>query len=153
MSAKVNNIVGDVCIKSDFAELIKVRDFISNKASVFGFSDEQSNKIVMAVDEACTNLIKHSNKFDTTKTICVQVESKNNAFVVNILDDGIPFNPVDFPSPNIKDYLQKPKSGGLGIYIIKRVMDKISYLPSSKDMPHNTLQLTKQLDKTINSHV
>mgnify|MGYP000905311068 CR=1 FL=1 len=146
MSIEENKYIEDICISSDFAELIKIRDFISDKANNFGFSDDQINKIVMAVDEACTNLIKHSNKFDKAKNICIQVETDNKLFIVNILDDGIPFNPINYPSPDINDYLQKPKSGGLGIFIIKRVMDNISYIPSNKKTPHNILRLTKYLD-------
>ena len=52
MSIEENKYIEDICISSDFAELIKIRDFISDKANNFGFSDDQINKIVMAVDEA-----------------------------------------------------------------------------------------------------
>ncbi len=136
----------EICINSDFAELSKIRNYVLSKAAGFGFSDDQANKIAMAVDEACTNLIKHSNKFDPSKTICVHIETDQKHFIVNILDDGKPFNPNDFPSPNLDDYLQKPKRGGLGIFIIKKVMDNISYLPSGKGSQRNVLRLTKQLD-------
>ena len=131
--------------KSDTAELEKIRAFVSLKAEEFGFSSAESQKIALAVDEACSNLIKHSYKYDSSKSFCLEVETINNYFTVKISDKGIPFNPMAISSPDMEEYFRTFKRGGLGIHIMKLVMDNISYLPSDEKNPYNLLKLTKEL--------
>ncbi len=131
--------------KSDTSELEKIREFVSLKASEFGFSSAESQKIALAVDEACSNLIKHSYKYDNSKSFCLEVETLDNNFTVKILDKGIPFNPMSIAAPDMEEYFRTFKRGGLGIHIMKLVMDNISYLPSNEKNPYNLLKLTKEL--------
>lgn len=134
-----------ICVSSDYGELAAIRQFVLDKAVEFGFNDDEAFKISLAVDEACTNLVKHSYKFDSTKQICVFIELNTNQFIVNILDEGTPFNPSDFPTPDMTEYLSKHRRGGLGIHLMRSVMDDISYIPSNQHNPHNTLKLKKIL--------
>jgi serine/threonine-protein kinase RsbW len=127
----------------DFSELHKIRNFIFSKAKGFGFDEIEANKIALAVDEACTNLIKHSFKFDKSKEFCVFIEPTNIKFIIKILDKGIPFNPLDVNKLDMKEYFSNFKKGGLGIQIIRTVMDEISYLPSNVKSGENILTLTK----------
>ncbi len=81
-----------ITIESRTDRLIEVRDFVSAAAREFGFADEDVSKIALAVDEACTNIIKHAYRFDPQKDIVVSVSGKNGAFVVAICDRGEVFN-------------------------------------------------------------
>jgi serine/threonine-protein kinase RsbW len=60
---------GSIQIESRTERLIAVREFVSAAARSFGFNDEDVSKIALAVDEACTNIIKHAYQFDPKKTI------------------------------------------------------------------------------------
>jgi anti-sigma regulatory factor (Ser/Thr protein kinase) len=60
-------------VESRTERLIAVRDFVSEAARAFGFGDEDISKIALAVDEACTNVIKHAYRFDPTKVIRVRI--------------------------------------------------------------------------------
>lgn len=135
----------NICTSGDFSELEKIRDFVASEAVRFGFSGEDSQRIALAVDEACTNLINHAFKRDPLRKICVEIEPAPNQFVVNILDDGSPFNPLEVPQPDMKEYFKNFKRGGLGIQIIRLVMDEISYTPQNDKMKKNVLQLKKVL--------
>ncbi len=130
---------------SDTSQLEKIREFVTIRAIDFGFDELNSGQIALAVDEACTNLIKYSYKFDPNKTIKIQIETQNNQFIVNILDNGQPFNPIDVSSPNMENHLKNYKRGGLGIHIIKNIMDEISYSPASDNVSENILKLKKKL--------
>ncbi len=138
-----NKTYKKICVLGDTNELNRIRDFVIENALLFGFSEEQAYKICLAVDEACSNLIRHSFKFDTTKEICIAIEESKDKFTINILDKGLSFNPLDYDTPDMIEYLKKLKKGGLGIHIIKSVMDEISYLPAMDNDTTNTLMLTK----------
>lgn len=134
-----------ICAVGESFELERIRNFVFNNAVNAGFDENESNKIALAVDEACSNLVKHAYNQDKTKRLCVQIELICGKFIINIFDEGNPFNPMEVPAPDMKEYFQQFKHGGLGIHIIRLIMDDISYTPSSPLYPHNRLSLSKSI--------
>lgn len=130
-------------IESRTERLIAVREFVSSAAREFGFNDEDIGKIALAVDEACTNIIKHAYRFDPNKEITVSIRQKNGAFEVSIRDSGAGFDPARIPTPDMKEYLSHFRRGGLGIYLIKSLMDKVEY--GNGPGQSNEVRLTKYL--------
>src|SRR5512135_2916621 len=104
-------------IESKTERLIAVREFVSSAARDFGFGDEDVSKIALAVDEACTNIIKHAYKFDPGKSITITVRGRNGRFEVVIEDHGREFDPAKVPTPDMKEYLSHFRRGGLGVYL------------------------------------
>ena len=131
---------------SDLKELFKIRQFIKNHATCCGFNDSTAEQIALAVDEACTNLIKHAYFYEKGKRIHIEVDFETNQLVVKIKDDGNPFNPIEVTQPDMLEYLKKFNRGGLGIPIIHKIMDEILYLPSDNTHNFNILTLKKSLD-------
>ncbi len=132
-----------ICVSGDTNELLHIREFIKEKADEFGFTESQSFKICLAVDEACSNLIKYAFNFDKSKELCVAVESNGNKFEINICDDAFSFNMLEHKSPDLIEYLKTYKKGGLGIHIIKSIMDEIFYSPANDSQKFNILTLIK----------
>jgi serine/threonine-protein kinase RsbW len=130
-------------IESRTDRLIAVREFVSVAARRFGFTEEDVSKIALAVDEACTNIIKHAYKFDPSKKITVIVAGRNGAFEILIQDSGKEFDPTMIQTPDMKEYLAHYRHGGLGVYLMKSLMDKVEYniTPGQK----NEVKLTKFL--------
>jgi serine/threonine-protein kinase RsbW len=130
-------------IESRTERLIAVREFISEAARSFGFADEEVSKIALAVDEACTNVIKHAYKFDPTKTLTIKVKPHEKEFEVVISDHGNHFDPDAIKLPNMKEYLTHFRHGGLGVYLMKSLMDRVEYniQPGKK----NEVRLVKYL--------
>lgn len=114
-------------IESRTDQLVAVREFVSQAALEFGFTDEEVSKIALAVDEACTNIIKHAYKFDSRQRITISVREKNSAFEVSIRDSGLRFNPDEIEIPDMKEYLTYYRRGGLGMYLMKSLMDEVEY--------------------------
>ena len=139
------NKLNKYCAENDSTELVNVRNFIEKNAKKFGFSEIDAGKIALAVDEACTNLMRHAFKHDKSKRFCVYVETEPNTFIVKIEDNGFSFNPLEVAEKNMEEHLHSYKRGGLGIYIIRSVMDDIVYSPSNDSHPLNSLKLIKQL--------
>jgi serine/threonine-protein kinase RsbW len=130
-------------IESRTERLIAVREFVSDAARAFGFKDEEVSKITLAVDEACTNVIKHAYRFDPSQTIHVSVNTDDGTFQISIRDTGVQFNPTEVRPPDMKEYLSHYRRGGLGVYLMKSLMDKVEYDIAPGRM--NEVRLTKYL--------
>lgn len=125
--------------------LESIRSFVERYALRWGFSEEQAGLIALAVDEACSNIIRHSYKNDPTKEFSVAIQIKGSEFSILIMDSGSEFNPLSVASPNMEQYFKMFRHGGLGIHIMRKVMDAISYNPAQPTAAHNTLVLSKKL--------
>jgi serine/threonine-protein kinase RsbW len=132
-------------IESRTERLIAVRDFVSEEARAFGFTDEDVSKIALAVDEACTNIIKHAYRFDPNRNISVRVKGKNGTFEITIRDTGSGFNPSLLHAPDMKDYFSHYRKGGLGVYLMKSLMDKVEF--EIHPGKRNEVRLTKYLPR------
>lgn len=143
----VKNVVhtSDLVIPSQTDRLKEVRNFIAHAAHRFGFGEDDVNKIVLAVDEACTNIIKHAYEYGKNHTIKLSILTQGTVFEITITDQGRPFDPSSVPQPNMKEYLSHFKRGGLGMYLMKTVMDKVEY--DFKPGPVNRVRLTKYLQR------
>ncbi len=140
-----NEICCSLVVASSYEELGNIRDFIYEQAIEFGFSNEITQKIVLAVDEACTNLIKYGYLQDNRQTIKICIENDANAFIIKILDTSKSFNPKERPDTDVKTYIRQMLKGGLGLQIIKLVIDEIDYIPANINNNKNVLILKKYL--------
>jgi len=119
-------------ILSETEKLDLVRHFIHEAARRFGFDEESSSKIMLAVDEACTNVIKHSYRNAPTKGIDIDIVTNEKRFEIVITHEGTPFDPDSIKTPDMKKYLSQFRRGGLGIHLMRSLMDKVEYR-TSKD--------------------
>ena len=114
-------------IPSQTENLELIRLFVSSLAGKMGFNEEDVNKIELAVDEACTNVIEHAYHHDDSKDIDIAITLGLGKLIVVVSDSGNAFNDAHFKLPNMKDYLAELRVGGLGIYLMKTLMDEVDY--------------------------
>jgi serine/threonine-protein kinase RsbW len=117
-------------ILSETEKLDLVRHFIHEAARRFGFDEESASKIMLAVDEACTNVIKHSYKNAPAKGIDIDIVTNEKRFEVVITHEGQPFDPDSVKTPDMKKYLSQFRRGGLGIHLMRSLMDEVEYRTS-----------------------
>jgi len=108
---------------SDPRFLSSVREYVKKLSQTAGFDVSTSNSITLAVDEACTNVIKHSYDNDPTQQIELNTEIRPGEVVFEIVDFGRKCDPSSF----VPRDLGKLKPGGLGVYFIRKIMDKVEY--------------------------
>lgn len=130
-----------ILIKSSTGNLHLVRDFVEKKAAELGIDQKIISQIIISVDEACTNVIKHTHKYNDSNEIEVEASYKNNEFAVILRYAGEAFDPTKKETPDMKEYFKKFKVGGLGIPIMKKSMDKIEFKHTKPDK--NSLTLIK----------
>lgn len=121
------------------ANLKQVRAMTAKVTVAAGLAEKEAWSVVLAIDEACSNVIKHCCQDDPTRSIEVSIILDKNVLTVTIVDNGNPFN-IDSIKP--RD-IQEIKPGGLGIHIIREVMDAVEYSHSPEGL--NQLKLIKNL--------
>lgn len=133
-------------IKSKTDKLYFVRDFVTDAARNFGFDEESVSKIALAVDEACTNIIKHSYNYAPNKELDVRIITNEKVFEVVITHRGKLFDPSAINAPNMQEYLSNYRRGGLGMHLMKLLMDKVDYkiLPNQTCEVHLVKSITKK---------
>jgi serine/threonine-protein kinase RsbW len=136
-------------ISSRTEKLSTVREFVSDAARDFGFDDETVSKISLAVDEACTNIIKHAYEYATNKEIEITVVTNKQQFEIIITHQGKLLDPKMLKAPDMKEYLVHPRRGGLGIHLMRLLMDNVEYKirPDQKCEVH----LLKKLSPVVGS--
>jgi len=101
-------------------------------------------RVVLAIDEALSNIIIHGYKNDSSGEIIINMESTGPELKFIISDNAPAFNPLEIPPPDIDTYLESGKTGGLGIDIYKRIMD-VSY--ERKENGGNRLIMVTAVEK------
>lgn len=127
MPGTSQNIKRELSIKSITENLMSVRKFISEAALDAGIDEENIGKITLAVDEACTNIIKHAYKYSPEGNIHISIKADRNKIEIRITDEGLHFNPNLIPDPDIVEYHKQKKVGGLGMFLMKKLMDEVKY--------------------------
>lgn len=129
----------EIIVKSSTENLIQIRKFTESVAQESGFSEDEIGKIILAVDEACTNIIKHAYKYSPEGEIKITITFDSNKLVISIVDHGNHFDPNVIPEPDIKEYYKQKKSGGLGMFLIKKLMDEVVYSTTTGNKNQVTL--------------
>ena len=131
---------------ADTTWLAKVRQMVLEAAGAH-FSPTQANLIALAVDEAVANIMEHAYDFEREAThndIELELEASPTALRIVIRDHGIGFDPREAPDVDVRDHVKKGRKGGLGIFLMRRIMDEITY--AFKHGVHNELQMVKYVD-------
>jgi len=133
--------------------LAYIRTIVSDLAKKVGFEDAEVAKIAMAVDEACSNVVKHAYSPDKQwhwqhrdPQIRLDIHRESDRLVIEINDHGQHFDFASYQPADIEARLQEMKQGGYGLFIMRSFMDEMQY--SSNDQTGNTLRMVKYLKKS-----
>ena len=138
----------ELVVKSRTENLSQIRDFISSKASESGISNEEVENIMLAVDEACTNIIKHAYNSFPDGDIIIKVDYNSDKLLITIIDYGSTFDPLIVPDPDLQKYYNDGRVGGLGMYLMKSLMDDVKY--TTVPGKYNKVLLSKRIKVSQN---
>jgi len=139
-------------IPSQTDNLELIRFFVGRVAEKVGFDDEDVGKIELACDEACTNVIKHAyGERNRMQSLDIAIQLDYQKLTLIVTDHGKGFDPQAIQIPDMKEYLAELKVGGLGIYLMKTLMDEVDY--DIKPGVRNQVRMVKYFINKKNSQV
>jgi anti-sigma regulatory factor (Ser/Thr protein kinase) len=130
---------GKLEFTSHTANLALMRNFVRKFLTAHRFSEKQQTLMVLGVDEACTNVIRHAYDLRDDQPIALRVEALSTCVRMRLRDYGEQTPPDKMRGRSRNDV----KPGGLGLHLIRNAFDKVDYILK----PRGTeLVLTKNLD-------
>lgn len=140
----IKNNTNKITVKSRTENLSEIRDFVKRTAEASGMIQDNIDKIMLAVDEACTNIIKHAYKSFPDGEINITISYSGKKFTVKIKDFGNSFEATSIPEPDLQKYYHEKRVGGLGMYLMKTLMDEVKYI--SVPGKYNEVLLSKNIN-------
>jgi len=113
-----------VVFPSETAHLAKVRDGVRDFLGGSGFDEQEEARIIMALDEACTNIIRHAHE-GLVKPVRLEMKWLRDRLRFVLRDYGKPFDPLTVQSRDLQIVIP----GGYGLFIIRTVFDHVDYAP------------------------
>ncbi len=129
-------------VKSQLDSLIVIRDFVNRAAGHFGLDEKTTFDLQLAIDEACTNVIIHGYE-GQEGDIELSLGHQKDEIVIVIKDRAPPFDPEAVPLPPLDARLEDRPLGGLGLYLMRQVMDEVQF--DFDDERGNELTMIKRL--------
>ncbi|KAA3619792.1 MAG: tetratricopeptide repeat protein [Calditrichaeota bacterium] len=124
----------------------ELRDFVTRVGNKYGLSNKIINAYKLGIDEAGTNIIRHAYREQSEPGfILLRVIIRKNSATVSLIDTGKYFDPRTVKAPDLDRYVEIGKKGGLGIFIIRKLMDEIDYRKTEEG---NELRMTKYRDRS-----
>ena len=127
-------------IPSSTRYLERVRRFVERHTLAAGFNEESVEQFKVAVDEACTNVIKHAYNGNESRKLDIQIIIESDRCTVCIRDEGKAFRPQEYAEPDIFKLAKRRQAGGFGVQIMRQLMDHVEY---STEGTVNEVRLTK----------
>ncbi len=127
----------------DTHQLAGLRAFLQDFLMKTPLSEIDQHQVTLAVEEVCANLIIHSHDCNPKEFIEIQLKRNEDGLVFEITDSGFGFNILEYQEPEISQVIKARRKGGLGIMLVKKIMDKIEFESSGKQ---NICRLFKNLN-------
>ena len=109
-------------------KLKEIRLFVSKVLNKYNIPEVKKNELILAVDEVCANLIIHSHNCNPKESFKLMIDiDHSKGITFDIIDQGIGFNIAKYREPSINEIKEKRQKGGMGLILVKRIMDNIEF--------------------------
>lgn len=134
--------VHTLCLTAELKDLARIRGFVQESTAAFSVPPDVLSGILLAVDEAVTNVILHGYA-GRGGPLEVEFSHPPGLLIIRLRDEAPLFDPTVVPEPDLDASLEQRAPGGLGIYLIRQAMDEVEH--ASRPCGGNELTLTKRL--------
>jgi serine/threonine-protein kinase RsbW len=132
----------NVTFPARFEFLDEIREFVAQVAREGGFTEKEIYSLQLAADEAASNIIEHAYAGVSNADLDVTCDVHGDTLTITMRDSGKYFDPSKVKQPNLKADLSDRQIGGLGVYLMRKLMDEVRYESNSKT--GNLLTMTKR---------
>ena len=134
-------------LKNEMTEVERLRSFVLTVCRELHADDGFTKEVLLAIEEGVVNIINYAYPKGTRGHVRVAVEEKDGTLTWQLKDSGKPFDPTQAGDADTTSGLEERPVGGLGIYLMRRIMDTMAYERTASG--YNVLTLTKKLSQTL----
>jgi serine/threonine-protein kinase RsbW len=131
----------NLTVSANTAELQKVRDFVEAAVMDAGFTERDRRLVTLAIDEAVTNILLYADVHKSVETVTVAIDADEVRLKTVIEENATVFDVPDIRNGDMEAYVRREGAYKMGIFLIRKIMDEISY--QFKKGFENTLTLVK----------
>ena len=133
----------ELTVEATLKNIDAVTEFVDGELEAVDCPMKVELQINVAIDELFGNIAQYAYDPETgPATVRVEVEKDPLAVLITFVDNGKPYDPLSTPEPDVTLSAEERKVGGLGVFLVKKTMDDISY--EYKD-GQNILRIRKNL--------
>ncbi len=133
----------EIQFPAEINSLKKLRDFVTRIGKKYKLADKTTNSFKLAIDEASTNIIRHAYR-DKKGQITLRAIIRKDDVTISLIDQGRYFDPKNVKDPDLNRYVDIGKKGGLGIFMIRKLVDSVDYRRTESG---NELRLTNRRER------
>lgn len=139
---KTVEVLSKIRVPATLGNLSALIDMASNCAREQGLDAKRINEIEIATEEALVNIFHYAYREQEGDVEMLCKIEQGRTFVIEIVDAGTPFNPLSVPEPDTTLDVDERQIGGIGVFLIKKLMDDVTY---RRDGNKNILELVVNL--------
>jgi serine/threonine-protein kinase RsbW len=122
----------NITFPAQFEFLDEIREFVAQIARDGGFTEKEIYSLQLAADEAASNIIEHAYEGVSNADIDIACNMNGDTLTITMHDTGNTFDPSKVKQPNLKADLSERQIGGLGVYLMRKLMDDVRYESNPK---------------------
>ena len=121
-------MIREITVPATFDEIVTVTDFVNESLTALGCEKSVRIQVDVAIDEIFSNIVRYAYAPESGP-VSVRVEEEENppCVIITFIDHGTPFDPLTAKTPDTTLPARKRPIGGLGLFMVKKTMDGISY--------------------------
>jgi len=115
----------EIVVQNDLAAAKEPERIILAEVEQYGYCENATFAVKLALEEAMTNAFRHGNKSDPSKQIIIRYRVTDERVEIEVCDQGEGFTPDAIPDPTLPEYIDRPH--GRGIMLMRAYLDKVEY--------------------------
>ena len=116
-----------ITLMNDRMEIERLHESLQEYFTRFHIPPDVHFVIMLALDELLTNIISYAYPDTREHPIDIFLASDNWSIIIEISDDGTPFNPLEVEEPDLTVSIEERQIGGLGVHLVRKLMDSVEY--------------------------
>lgn len=129
-------------IEADVREIERLNRLVRQFGELHDVPSRTLYAVNLALDELVTNVVLYGFNEPTGQQVLVKLATAGNELVASVHDGGKPFNPLEVQPPNLNAPLEERELGGLGVHLVRSLMDQVSY---ARENDQNVLTVRKKI--------
>ena len=130
-------------VPADAAQLTVLTGFLRDFWTAAALAPPKMQTFELALEEIFMNIVMHGSQPAGTRRVEVSLNLSAESVAMTVEDDGPEFDPLSLPRPDVTASLADRKVGGLGVFLVRNIMDSVSY---ARIEGRNQLRMSKRLD-------